>query len=59
MVITGKERYNMVRIYKKKDKNVIWAFNELTHALLFISEKENKEEYTIELYDKKFTVKAE
>lgn len=49
----------MVRIYQKKDKNVIWAFDKLTHALLFISEKESKEEYIIELYDKKFTVKAE
>lgn len=49
----------MVRIYKKKDKNVIWAFDKLTHALLFISEKESKEEYIIELYDKKFIVKAE
>ena len=59
MVVTEKERYNMVRIYQKTDKNVIWAFDKLTHALLFISEKESKEEYIIELYDKRFTVKAE
>ena len=59
MVVTEKERYNMVRIYQKTDKNVIWAFDKLTHALLFISERESKEEYIIELYDKKFTIKAE
>lgn len=49
----------MVRVYQKKDKNVIWTFDRLTHAFLFISERESKEEYIIELYDKKFTVKAE
>lgn len=47
----------MVRIYTKENKNTIWAFDKITHALLFISEKESKETYIIELYDKKFEIK--